>query len=461
MEFTFVPYIAAFAWIGILLMIGTIIRAKVKIFQTFLFPAALIGGILGFIGMYFGLLGVPTSKGWYALEPKNFSVITYHLFAFGFVGIGLLQNKKSDSGTGKAVLQGSLWICLLFCFLYAIQSLTGYGIFSLYKEISGGDFFAGTGYLLGSGFTQGPGQAHAYATIWEETYHIANAISIGLAFSAVGFLAAGVVGVPMALYGIKKGWSSTTAAGATLPNNFLVGIMEKNNHPACAHATTHSANIDSLSFHFGLMFAIYGLSFLWSLGWFLYMPKGINGLGFGLLFCWAMFIAMLSRKFMTKINIIHLIDPETTKRITGFTVDFMICSVFLGITVQALESVAMPFILASIAGSIITMFICFYFGRRTPQYGFERLVTLYGYCTGTAASGLLLLRIVDPDFETPVAVEVGLMNVWAFIIVKPITWSLPFVPVPDYPMMWIFLAYVVAMPLALLTVKLFRLKKYF
>lgn len=461
MEASFLPYIVAFAWLGALLMLGTFIRAKVKIFQTFLFPAALIGGILGFIAMNSGIIGIPTSKGWYSIDPKVFSVITFHLFAFGFVGIGLLQNKKSNSGTNKSILQGSLTICLLFCMLFCIQALTGYGIFSLYESIYGGDFFTGNGYLLGAGFTQGPGQAQAYGTIWEETYNVADAISAGLGFAAIGFLVAGIVGVPIAIYGIKKNWVKIPQAGNGLPRNFLTGIMEKDNHPPCAHATTHSANIDSLSFHFGLMFLLYGLSFLWALTWFLYMPKGINGLGFGIIFCWGMFLAMICRKIMGKINILYLIDPETTKRITGLTVDFMICSVFLGITIEALEAIIIPFLIATVVGAIITLFVCFFFGRRIPEYGFERLILLFGYCTGTAASGLLLLRIVDSEFETPVAVEAGLMNVWAFVIVKPITWSMPFVPVVGYPILWIMLAYIVAIPIVLIILKLIRFKKVF
>ena len=48
MESTFYPYLGALCWIGILLMVGTIIRAKVRIFQKLLFPASLIGGIIGF-----------------------------------------------------------------------------------------------------------------------------------------------------------------------------------------------------------------------------------------------------------------------------------------------------------------------------------------------------------------------------------------------------------------------------
>ena len=157
-----------------------------------------------------------------------------------------------------------------------------------------------------------------------------------------------------------------------------------------------------------------------------------------------------------KIDILHLIDGETTRRLVGGSVDFMICAVFMGIQVRQLQEVAMPFLIAVVLGTIATLFICLWFGRRSPEHGFERGLTLFGYCTGTAASGLLLLRIVDPEFDTPVAVEVGLMNVFATILFKPISWSMPFVPVEGFPMLWIFVAVTVVTPIVMYFLKMIR-----
>ena len=132
-----------------------------------------------------------------------------------------------------------------------------------------------------------------------------------------------------------------------------------------------------------------------------YMPAGIAGLGFGLTFCWGMFLAMLLRKFMARVDILHLIDGETTRRLVGGSVDFMICAVFLGIEMEDLQEVLLPFIVAIIIATFITLILCVWFGRRSPEFGFERCLIMFGYATGTAASGLLLLRIADPDYETP------------------------------------------------------------
>ena len=452
MESTFYPYLGALGWTGLFLLIGTIIRAKVKFFQTFLFPASLIGGIIGFFVLNAGWLGIPSSTGWKTITPVTFSTITFHLFAFGFVGIGLLQAKSGTSG--KVVARGALWIALIFGLLFSVQAMVGKGTFDVWKLLFGGDFFTGNGYLLGAGFTQGPGQTQAYASIWETTYKINNSLNVGLAFAAVGFLVAGLVGVPLAFYGIKKGWVSIE--GGKLPQCFLRGLMDKGDNPTCARSTTHPANIDSVAFHLAIMATLYALAYAFGVWWLCTMPKGINGLGIGMIFAWGMFFAMIARKLMAKFDLIHLLDGETTRRLTGATVDFMSCAVFMGIQVRQLQEVAMPFLIAVVLGTIATLFICLWFGRRSPEHGFERGLTLFGYCTGTAASGLLLLRIVDPEFDTPVAVEVGLMNVFATILFKPISWSMPFVPVEGFPMLWIFVAVTVVTPIVMYFLKMIR-----
>ena len=142
MESTFYPYLGALGWTGLFLLIGTIIRAKVKFFQTFLFPASLIGGIIGFFVLNAGWLGIPSSTGWKTITPVTFSTITFHLFAFGFVGIGLLQAKSGTSG--KVVARGALWIALIFGLLFSVQAMVGKGTFDVWKLLFGGDFSPAT-----------------------------------------------------------------------------------------------------------------------------------------------------------------------------------------------------------------------------------------------------------------------------------------------------------------------------
>ena len=69
------------------------------------------------------------------------------------------------------------------------------------------------------------------------------------------------------------------------------------------------------------------------------------------------------------------------------------------------------------AAGVLTTILVLYLGNRLPSYNIERTVAIYGTVTGTVSCGLLLLRIADPDFRTPVALEIALMNVFAVPIV--------------------------------------------
>lgn len=457
MEATFFPYLAAFIWIGVLFILGVVLRAKITILQTYLVPSSLIAGVIGFFLITIGAIGMPTSNGWQPIPHSVFSIMTYHLFAFGFVGIGFLQNKSGIES--KVMIRGGLWMVLLCGFVWAVQSLIGKGIFELYQIFFGGDFYGGIGYLVGSGFSQGPGQAQAHGLVWENTYNIANVVSIGLAFGAMGFFAAVLVGVPLAKYGLKKGLLQQQYSGS-LTKTFLRGIMPKNENPPCALATTHPGNIDSIAFHLGLFLAMYGLAYLLGLAWSNHMPKEIQSLGFGIMFSWGMLFAMLTRYIMTKFDIIHLLDPQTTRRLTSTCVDFMICAAFMAINVEELKSVAIPFIITIICVTIATLVVIMWFAKRAPEYGFERGLATFGCYTGTVATGLLLLRIIDPDFESPAAIELAVMNAFALVTLQPLLAGFPLIPMEGFPMLWILVGYIVLSPIAFYAFRLVKKPKW-
>ena len=51
-----------------------------------------------------------------------------------------------------------------------------------------------------------------------------------------------------------------------------------------------------------------------------------------------------------------------------------------------------------------TGFTLYYVSKRAfDDYHFERFIELWGEMTGTINSALVLLRVTDPEFETPVA----------------------------------------------------------
>ena len=75
----------------------------------------------------------------------------------------------------------------------------------------------------------------------------------------------------------------------------------------------------------------------------------------------------------------------------------------------------LPIAVLSIVNGLLTTMAVIYLGKRLWNYNLERTAAVYGTVTGTVSCGLLLLRIVDPNFKTPVAIEIAVMNVFSII----------------------------------------------
>ena len=84
---------------------------------------------------------------------------------------------------------------------------------------------------------------------------------------------------------------------------------------------------------------------------------------------------------------------------------------FMAVSLVLIEDWLWIIIIVSVVTTAITFLVCFYFGQRFGGTNdFERTLGLYGTCTGTVPSGISLVRIVDPNFNTITSIELGACN---------------------------------------------------
>lgn len=418
-EKSIMPLFGAFGWLSVMLLLGVVLRAKIKFFQKFLFPASIIGGLIGFVLI---------SVGWCNIDYDMFTLFAIHFFTINFISIGLTgtEDARAVAGRtiGRSILRGMAWMACVWAALFCFQGLIGAGIVygtNLFSK----PIFPGLGFLVPSGFAQGPGQAVALSAVWEKGFKITDAISFGLTFAAVGFLFASLVGVPLANWGIRKGL--TLSVPKDLPRDFVTGLSEQGQQPSAGKLTTHPANIDGLAFQLAILMAVYFLTYYECLFLKAVLPGAIKAISFGLMFMWGMISAVIIRFILKKAGLTRYIDNNLQRRITGTAVDYMIVATLMAVKVAAVWTYIVPIALMCIIVGIFTIFFILYFGRRIDEYSFERTMAIYGMGTGTAASGLLLLRIVDPEFKTPVAAELGLCNIFllAMIYISFVAYPLP------------------------------------
>ncbi|NQU63138.1 MAG: hypothetical protein HQ517_02480 [SAR324 cluster bacterium] len=401
---SFMPLMVGLGWLSLLLLLGVVLRAKVGFLQKYLFPASLIGGVFGFI-----IINV----GWTSLDHTVFTLIAYHLFSLGFISIGL-TGTDSIGSSPKKIFRGGLWLAIIFIFSICIQGILGIAVLSVFNRFME-PIYLGIGSLVGSGFAQGPGQVVALAVTWESTYKIPHAVSIGLTFAAFGFLIAALIGVPLANWGVRKGL--TVSAPKDLPREFTVGIFEAGQGTEAGHQTTHPANIDTFAFQLSLVFGTYFLTYLECSYLYTILPKVLQAMTFGFAFFYGLVNALLIRLIMKKLKLDHLIDNNVQRRITGTSVDFMIVATLMAVKLTVVLAYIVPIITISAVVTIATFSYVLYLGRRcgVEDYSFERTLAIFGTMTGTVASGLLLLRIVDPDFKSPIATELGICGMMGLI----------------------------------------------
>ena len=114
-------------------------------------------------------------------------------------------------------------------------------------------------------------------------------------------------------------------------------------------------------------------------------------------------------------GIVHLIDGDSMTRLTGWMMEFLLLSTLIGIKFAVVKEYIIPIVALSLILAVFTLFFILYFGRRVPGYSFERTVMMFGTCTGTIPTGLILLRMVDSELKTTVSVEAGMWNMAVFI----------------------------------------------
>ena len=81
-------------------------------------------------------------------------------------------------------------------------------------------------------------------------------------------------------------------------------------------------------------------------------------------------------------------------------------------------------LLASVCGILTTVTVPWMASRMFKDYRFERMMMIYGCSTGTLSTGLALLRVLDPEYRTPVASDYMVSAGLTFLMAIPFILSI-------------------------------------
>ena len=401
--------------IAVALLLATLVRARVRLFQKYLIPNALTAGfvLLAFYNTLAPRLG---------MGQDNLGTLAYHLLNLSFVAMTLRKPAvKADNQRRRAF---SMAVGLLS--QYAVQATVGLVLTFVFIFTVMPGLFPTFGFLVPLGFSSGPGQAYAIGESWTQ-FGFTGAGSVGLTFAALGFMWACFGGVVLVNVGIRRGWIDR--GGLRPPGDQLrTGLFARDARlPVGSRLTTETEAIDTMTYNVAIVLVVYLATFLLlKLVTFLLSFAGKAGMDlasslWGIAFIFCALSALAARSILARIGVYHTLDSGTLTRFSGLAIDIMVAGSLGAISMVVVTRYWLPIVtMSTIAGILAFVMVPWMGSRMFPDHQFGRTMIIYGAATGTLATGLALLRVIDPDFETPVATDYMPASAIVFVLAIPL-----------------------------------------
>lgn len=117
----------------------------------------------------------------------------------------------------------------------------------------------------------------------------------------------------------------------------------------------------------------------------------------------------------------HYVNDFLMVRIRNICYDIMVVAGIAAIRVSTMKGYLVVLLILGVVGTIFTFAYNYMVSRILfKEYKDEQLVAMYGMLTGTASTGIVLLRELDPEFETPVSDNMIYQNFPAIVFGLPL-----------------------------------------
>lgn len=377
-------------WISLLMVIGNLLRRKVGLFQRLLMPASITAGLLG-------LLFGPQVLGWINFSDQ-IGTYTSILIAFVFASMAYSMDLTPSVRSGAK----NMWSYSTGMFMGQWGLFILLGVY-LFQPVFGTESWFGM--MLPVGFVGGFGTAAAVGTSLEGA-GAAAASSLGFMSATVGTLAAIVGGLIFTSWGIRTGRTSTMPK--KLPWDLRSGYIDDlKARPSIGKATTNPSAIEPLALHLGFVMLTVLIAYL--------VNGFINDIFPSIsvpLFAMAFVIGLLGRVLLGALGRKDFLDKATVGSMSGAATDYLIAFGVASIVPAAIADYWVPLAVLFVLGIAYCVFVFFvlspeFFGEKW----LERGIFSWGWATAAVATGIALLKIVDPKLKSGTLNEYGVAYV--------------------------------------------------
>ena len=414
--------------VGAFLLLGAFLRAKVPLFRRWLLPASVIGGAIGlFLGP--GIWGagapLPYPADWISFWEALPVVLIVPVFSAAPLGLSMDPSKKRRRVRDMAPVV--LLMTGIFALGGSIQYVLGYGVnLAITAVRPEANLYRTFGYELPQGFAGGHGTATAIGSILQDFglpwWQTSQGVSLTLA--TIGLIGGMLLGIFFINRAVRKGRTQLLDHSGILDKEMLQGFTKDvSKQKSLGRETVAGSSIETITVHLAIMFIASGLAYVLAGRMRVWAPMIFLPVWF-----YALLIMYVINFILLKLKLNWLIDTRLKARITGMFSDFAITAAIMTLPVKAVSAYLVPLVILALVGFIGTYFVTFPLYRRTfkGDFPFERAIMSWGVNTGVMITGMTLLKITDPEYESPVlsdfSMGFALMSLFSLLI-NPIDYN--------------------------------------
>lgn len=386
---------------GIILILGKVVRRRIKILQDLYLPSALVGGFLALLlgpevlgrivslwsedhRLSHGLFPSDVFDLWRSLPGLLITVV----FACLFIGKTIPPIREIWSKAGPMVAHGQT--------MAWGQYVVGLTLVLLFL----GPFFdvpPMAGALIEIGFEGGHGTAAGLADTFRQLGFESGAdLAIGLA--TVGVVAGVILGTFLVNWGVRKGLIDPSA-GAPMDDN-----LSEHDARELQQETVSPLSADPLAIHLAFVGIAIGVGWLilqgmvaieaatWGAG-----ENGLELLAHVPLFPIAMIGGVIVQLALMRIGYDANVDRQLINRVSGASLDVLIVAALATLSLDTLGHFLAPLIALAVAGILWNLFGFLVLAPRMfANDWFHKGLANFGQGIGMTVIGLLLIRMSDP-----------------------------------------------------------------
>ena len=277
--------------------------------------------------------------------------------------------------------------------------------------------------------------------------------SFGLTIAALGFLSASIGGV-IHLNIMKR-------SGKLVYSKRRDGSTHSEKNIESPNEIPMQESLDKMTIQIALIVVAYllayGLMYLLSA-----LLPGMKSVIYGFNFLLGVLIATLIKLLLNFLRKKGIIKKKYTNnflmtRASNFFFDIMIVSGVAAVRLDILENYWGVIIILAIFGTAVTYIYNRFVAKKLfGEYMEEQFLAMYGMLTGTASTGIILLREIDSEFRTPASDNLVYQNFPAIVFGLPLMFLATLAPTHPILTLIIFVLFFAVMNIILFRNSIFK-----